>query len=262
MHQARNARHRDHRARRAGGSEGRSHPVAGARRGRDPGQGRGGRGEPAGRAAAQGRLSAAARRARTPGLEIAGQVAALGPGYKRYKVGDAVCALVPGGGYAEYCVAAEDNALPVPDGLQHGRGRRASPKPSSRCGPMSSTGPRSSPAKRCSSMADRAASARPPSCWRRRSGRRSMRRQARPRNARPAWRWAPSGRSTTERKISSRSSRPKPSGKGVDVILDMVGGDYVARNFAAAAMQGGSSISPISTAPRSSSICCRSCSSG
>jgi NADPH2:quinone reductase len=35
----------------------------------------------------------------------------------RYRLGDKVCALVPGGGYAEYCVAAEDNALPMPAGL-------------------------------------------------------------------------------------------------------------------------------------------------
>ncbi|MFN0193076.1 MAG: NAD(P)H-quinone oxidoreductase [Aestuariivirga sp.] len=53
----------------------------------------------------------------TPGLEIAGEVAAVGEGVRRYKLGDAVCALVPGGGYAEYCIAAEDNALPVPKGL-------------------------------------------------------------------------------------------------------------------------------------------------
>src|SRR5687767_13929407 len=53
----------------------------------------------------------------TPGLEIAGQVAALGPGTARYRLGDAVCALVPGGGYAEYCLAAEDNALPDPAGF-------------------------------------------------------------------------------------------------------------------------------------------------
>ncbi|MBL8894061.1 MAG: NAD(P)H-quinone oxidoreductase [Rhizobiales bacterium] len=53
----------------------------------------------------------------TPGLEIAGEVIALGHGVKRYRVGDKVCALVPGGGYAQYCVAAEDNALPVPAGL-------------------------------------------------------------------------------------------------------------------------------------------------
>ena len=53
----------------------------------------------------------------TPGLEIAGEVVALGDGVKRYEAGDRVCALVPGGGYAEYAVVHEDNALPVPPGL-------------------------------------------------------------------------------------------------------------------------------------------------
>ncbi len=53
----------------------------------------------------------------TPGLEIAGEVVGLGGGVKRYEAGDHVCALVPGGGYAEYCLAADDNALPVPPGF-------------------------------------------------------------------------------------------------------------------------------------------------
>jgi NADPH:quinone reductase len=53
----------------------------------------------------------------TPGLEVAGEVVALGQGVKRFRLGDQVCALVPGGGYAEYAVVAEDNALPVPAGL-------------------------------------------------------------------------------------------------------------------------------------------------
>ncbi len=53
----------------------------------------------------------------TPGLEIAGEVAALGEGATRHRIGDRICALVPGGGYAEYCVVAQDNALPVPAGL-------------------------------------------------------------------------------------------------------------------------------------------------
>ncbi len=52
-----------------------------------------------------------------PGLEIAGEVVALGSGTLRFKVGDKVCALVAGGGYAEYCVVPESNALPVPQGL-------------------------------------------------------------------------------------------------------------------------------------------------
>jgi len=51
-----------------------------------------------------------------PGLEIAGEVAALGPDAKRWKLGDKVMALVIGGGYAEYCLAHESHALPV-DGL-------------------------------------------------------------------------------------------------------------------------------------------------
>ena len=52
-----------------------------------------------------------------PGLEIAGEVAALGPDVKRWKVGDKVCALVVGGGYAQYCLAYEPHALPVPPAL-------------------------------------------------------------------------------------------------------------------------------------------------
>src|SRR5258708_4184915 len=52
-----------------------------------------------------------------PGLEIAGEVAALGAGVTRWKLGDKVCALVNGGGYAEYCLAEEPVALPIPAGL-------------------------------------------------------------------------------------------------------------------------------------------------
>jgi NADPH2:quinone reductase len=48
-----------------------------------------------------------------PGLEIAGEVVALGPNVKRWKVGDRVMALVVGGGYAEYCLAHGSHALPL-----------------------------------------------------------------------------------------------------------------------------------------------------
>ena len=51
-----------------------------------------------------------------PGLEAAGIVAALGPGVTDWAVGDAVTALLPGGGYAEYAVTAAAHALPVPKG--------------------------------------------------------------------------------------------------------------------------------------------------
>ncbi|HET7060740.1 MAG TPA: NAD(P)H-quinone oxidoreductase [Nitrosospira sp.] len=52
-----------------------------------------------------------------PGLEIAGEVIGLGGGTVRYKLGDKVCALLPAGGYAEFCTVHETNALPVPQGL-------------------------------------------------------------------------------------------------------------------------------------------------
>jgi NADPH2:quinone reductase len=52
-----------------------------------------------------------------PGLEIAGVITAIGSEVTRWKVGDKVCALVMGGGYAEFCNAPEGQCLPVPDNL-------------------------------------------------------------------------------------------------------------------------------------------------
>lgn len=52
-----------------------------------------------------------------PGLEISGRVAALGQGVTEFLPGQSVCALVSGGGYAEYCVAKAAHCLPVPEGL-------------------------------------------------------------------------------------------------------------------------------------------------
>ena len=52
-----------------------------------------------------------------PGLEIAGTIAAVGPGVTGWAVGDPVCALVAGGGYAEYCLAPAPQCLPLPKGV-------------------------------------------------------------------------------------------------------------------------------------------------
>ncbi|WP_221939177.1 NAD(P)H-quinone oxidoreductase [Mycobacterium sp. KBS0706] len=52
-----------------------------------------------------------------PGLEVAGTVAAIGPDVQDWSVGDPVCALLAGGGYAEYCLAPAPQCLPVPKGL-------------------------------------------------------------------------------------------------------------------------------------------------
>ena len=51
------------------------------------------------------------------GLEVAGRIAALGKDVVEWRVGDRVTALVPGGGYAEYCVAPAAHALPIPAGM-------------------------------------------------------------------------------------------------------------------------------------------------
>ncbi len=52
-----------------------------------------------------------------PGLEGSGTVVAMGPGVQKWQIGDKVCALLPGGGYAEYATCHAEHALPIPDGL-------------------------------------------------------------------------------------------------------------------------------------------------
>jgi NADPH2:quinone reductase len=128
-----------------------------------------------------------------PGLEIAGEIVEIGRGIRRWKLGDKVIALVVGGGYAEYCLAFEDHALPVPASL---------------------------------SMIEAAA--------------------------------IPEAVFTVWYNVFERGSRKlggdvaidyktqdfvavtkdATQGRGADVILDIVGGDYVARNYEAAAVEG------------------------
>lgn len=52
-----------------------------------------------------------------PGLEVAGTIAALGEGVEDWMIGDEICALLTGGGYAEYCTAPAPQCLPIPAGL-------------------------------------------------------------------------------------------------------------------------------------------------
>jgi NADPH2:quinone reductase len=53
-----------------------------------------------------------------PGLEVSGTLVEIGPGVDDWKTGDRVCALVAGGGYAEYCVAPAPQCLPVPANVE------------------------------------------------------------------------------------------------------------------------------------------------
>jgi NADPH2:quinone reductase len=52
-----------------------------------------------------------------PGLEVAGTVAAVGDGVTKHKIGDKVMSLVAGGGYAQYCIAPDAQAMAIPDAL-------------------------------------------------------------------------------------------------------------------------------------------------
>jgi NADPH:quinone reductase len=173
----------------------------------------------------------------TPGLEVAGTVVAKGPLVKRYKEGDAVTALVPGGGYAEYCVAAEDNALPVPEGLSMIEAgaipetfftvwtnvfERAGLKSSERLlvhGGSSGIG--TTAIMLAHQLGSRVFAT---------AGSDDKCRACEALGA--------------ERGINYRSEdfvaivKELTDGKGVNVILDMVGGDYVARNLAVAGMHG------------------------
>ena len=106
------------------------------------------------------------------GLEVAGKIARLGPGATRFEQGEEVCALVNGGGYAEYVVAPEATTLPVPQGLTI---VEAAALPETVFTVWHNVFERadSNPANGCSCMAARAASARPRSRSARRSEPRS-----------------------------------------------------------------------------------------
>ena len=214
-------------------------PVPRADGRRDPDPGAGGRGEPAGRAAAGRQLRAAAGGVRPAGARGGrrgggGRAGRLAP----WQVGDAVCALLPGGGYAEYALTHQDHALPVPDGhgddgggralrdVLHGLGQRVRARAAG--GGRDAAGARRR----------RRGSARRRSSWRRRAAPGCSRPRGRRRSAGPASTSGRSWRSTTATADFVAAVREATAGRGVDVILDMVGGDYLARDVRALAPDG------------------------
>jgi len=172
-----------------------------------------------------------------PGLEVAGTIAQLGPAVSGWREGDAVCALVSGGGYAEYCVAPAPQCLPVPRGVDPAaaaaipetfftvwtnvfeRGRLAAGESLLVHGGSSGIG----------TTAIQLARAR---------GSRVFA------TAGSAAKCAACEQLGAERAINYREAdfvavvRELTGGRGVDVILDMIGADYFARNLDALAVEG------------------------
>ena len=172
-----------------------------------------------------------------PGLEVAGIVEQLGAGVREFAVGDAVCALVAGGGYAEYCAAPAPQCLPVPRGFEFvaaaaipetfftvwtnvfERGRLQANETLLVHGGSSGIG----------TTAIQLARAR---------GSRVFV------TAGSAEKCAACERLGAARAINYRDEdfvaivREVTGGRGVDVVLDMVGGDYFARNLDALAVEG------------------------
>lgn len=172
-----------------------------------------------------------------PGLEAAGEVAAVGPGVKRWSPGDRVTALTPGGGYAEYCKVHESNALPIPHGFTfteaaaipetfftvwHNVFQRGGLKPEESLlvhGGSSGIGTTAIQLARAFGSKTIVTAGSEDKC-------------------------AACVKLGAERAINYREEdfvtvvKEFTQGKGADVILDMVGGDYVARNYHAAAVDG------------------------
>ena len=172
-----------------------------------------------------------------PGLEIAGEVAALGAGVTSWKLGDKVCALVNGGGYAQYCLAEEPIALPIPAGLdkvQAGavpetfftvwnnvfeRGRLTADEWFLVHGGTSGIGTTAIQLAKAFGAKVIATAGSPEKC-----------KACLEIGADRAINYK------TEDFVAA--ARDATGGKGVDVTLDMVGGDYTERNIAAAAEEG------------------------
>ena len=172
-----------------------------------------------------------------PGLEIAGEVVQVGPGVTRWNKGDKVMALVVGGGYAEYCLAFASHALPVPPSLSmieaaavpetfftvwHNvfeRGRLAAGETLLVHGGSSGIGTTAIQLGKAFGARVIVTAGTPEKCD-----------ACRRLGADLAINYK------TEDFVAL--SKQATQGSGVNLILDMVGGDYVGRNYEAAAVEG------------------------
>ena len=172
-----------------------------------------------------------------PGLEVAGTIAALGSGGYEWKIGDSVCALTPGGGYAEFCIAPASNCLPIPHGLN---AIEAASLPETFFTVWSNVFDRAGLKPGETLLVQGGSSGIGVAAIQiaRALGHRVFA------TAGSAGKCAACEKLGAERAINYKSEdfveivKAATDGKGVDVILDMVGGDYVPRELKALAPDG------------------------
>ncbi len=172
-----------------------------------------------------------------PGLEVAGEIVAVGPSVSDWREGDFVCALVAGGGYAEYCLAPAPQCLPIPKGLTpveaaglpetfftvwtnvFERGRLAPGETLLVHGGSSGIGTAAIPLARALGSRVLATAGSAEKC--------------------AACRALGADRAIDYNKEDFVAAvKEATGGRGVDVILDMVGGDYIPRNLECLALEG------------------------
>ncbi|WP_274626517.1 NAD(P)H-quinone oxidoreductase [Arvimicrobium flavum] len=172
-----------------------------------------------------------------PGLEVSGIVAAVGEGVQRWRIGAEVCALTPGGGYAEYVAVHESQALPIPHGFTfteaaalpetfftvwHNVFERGGLKPGETLLVHGGSSGIGTTAIQLATVLGSKVIA----------------------TAGSAEKCAACTKLGAVRAVNYRTEdfvaavKEETGGKGVEVILDMVGGDYVGRNYQAAAVDG------------------------
>jgi NADPH2:quinone reductase len=171
------------------------------------------------------------------GLEVAGEVVALGPGASRHALGARVAALVPGGGYAEYCLVHESNALPIPRGLS---AVEAAAIPEAFFTVWTNVFERGALKAGETLLAHGGSSGIGTTAIQlaKAFGARVIATAGSDEKARECVRLGADRAINYCNEDFVAATLAATGGKGADVILDMVGGDYVARNYAAAAIGG------------------------
>jgi NADPH:quinone reductase len=186
-----------------------------------------------------------------PGLEIAGTVAATGPGVTRWKVSDQVMALVAGGGYAQYCVAHESHALPIPAGItlveaaaipetfftvwhnMFERGRLASGETVLIHGGSSGIGTTAVQLAKAFGAGVVTTAGSPEKCA-------------------ACLKLGADVAVNYKTEDFVAATKKATAGRGAEVIIDLIGGDYVDRNYEAAAVEGRILQIAIQSSPRAS----------